>query len=81
MQGNVWGNHVWVNGRRLDPQFPIEDFSGSWVSLTWGVPPEMLRSGPNEVRVEIARTLPLLQAPRFAWDDLQLRAIRLWPAP
>jgi hypothetical protein len=78
MQSNVWGNHIWVNGRRLTPQFPVGDFSGSWVSLTWDVPVGVLRAGPNEVRVEIGRTLPLIQASGFAWDDLQLKDIRLW---
>jgi hypothetical protein len=78
MQSNVWGNYVWVNGQRLDPAFPPEDFSGSWVSYTWEVPAGRLRPGPNQVAVTIGRSLPLLQNAGSAWDDLQIRDGVLW---
>ena len=78
MQSNVPGNHVWINGRRLTPDFPAEDFSSSWVSVTYDVPARLLRPGANEIKVTINRTLPLLQDKRFAWDDLQIKDMVLW---
>jgi polysaccharide biosynthesis protein PslG len=77
MQGNVWGNQVWVNGRSLEPAFPPEDFTGAWVSWRARVPAGLLRPGPNQVRVTISRTLPLVQVNRFAWDDLQIKDVVL----
>jgi hypothetical protein len=77
MQSNVWGNHVWVNGRLLEPDFPPEDLTGAWVSWTTRVPAGLLRPGANQVRVTISRTLPLVQVNRFAWDDLQIKDIVL----
>jgi hypothetical protein len=78
MQSNVWGNYVWVNGQRLDPAFPPEDFSGSWVSYTWEVPAGRLRPGPNQVAVTIGQSIPLLQNAGSAWDDLQIKDGVLW---
>jgi hypothetical protein len=78
MQSNVWGNAVWVNGLRLEPAMPVGDFTNSWITYAWEVPGGVLHEGPNEVRVTIARTLPLLQDDRFAWDDLQFKGIVLW---
>ena len=78
MQSNIAGNHAWINGHRLTPDFPAEDFSSSWVSVTYEVPADLLRSGPNELAVTIGRTLPLLQDKRFAWDDLQIKDVLLW---
>ncbi len=78
MQPNVWDNYVWINGRRLEPALPSEDFGGQWVSVTWDVPGEWLQPGPNEVAVTIGRTLPVLQDVRFAWDDLQIKDVVLW---
>ncbi len=78
MQSNVWDNYVWINGRRLEPSVPAEDFSGSWVSVTWRVPAGWLSAGPNEIAVTIGRTLPVLQDLYFAWDDLQIKDIVLW---
>ncbi len=78
MQSNVWVNHVWVNGQRLEPAFPPEDFSGSWVSYSWEVPSDLLRPGANQVAVTVDRTVPLLQAAPFSWDDLQIKDVVLW---
>ena len=78
MQSNIAGNHVWINGHRLTPDFPAEDFSSSWVSVTYEVPADLLRPGANELAVTIGRTLPLLQDKRFAWDDLQIKDVLLW---
>ena len=77
MQSNVWDNYVWINGRRLEPP-PPEDYSGSWVSYTWEIAPEMLRPGPNRIAVTIGRTPPLLQTTRFVWDDIQIQDVILW---
>jgi hypothetical protein len=78
MQSNVPANYVWVNGQRLEPDFPPEDFSGSWVSITREVPAGLLRPGPNQVAVTIGRTLPVLQDRYFSWDDLQIKDVVLW---
>jgi len=78
MQSNVWGNYVWINGQRLEPAFPAEDFIGSWVSHTWEIPAGLLRPGANRIAITIDRTLPLLQDVRFAWDDLQVKDVVLW---
>lgn len=77
MQPNAWDNYAWINGRRLQPALPAEDFSGRWWSVTWDVPRHWLQPGPNQVAVTIGRTLPLLQDQRFAWDDLQVSDVVL----
>jgi hypothetical protein len=79
MQSNVRGNTVWINGQRLEPPLGTADFSGSWVSYNWELPPSLLQVGANAIEVVINRTLPLLQDTRFAWDDLQIKDIVLRP--
>jgi hypothetical protein len=81
MQSNAWGNFVWVNGQRLDPAVPTEDYSNSWVVYTWQVPAGVLQPGPNQVRVTIGQAHPLLQDVPINWDDLQFKDIVLWRAP
>jgi len=78
MQGNVWDNYLWINGKRLEPAMPTEDFSGTWVSITWQVPAAWLHPGPNQVAVAVGRTLPVLQDAGFSWDDIQIKDIILW---
>lgn len=77
MQSNVWDNYLWINGRRLEPPLPVEDFGGQWVSVAWEVPAAWLRPGPNELALTIGRTHPLLADLRFAWDDVQIRDVVL----
>jgi hypothetical protein len=81
MQSNAWGNFVWLNGRRLDPAFPPEDFSNDWVAHSWPIPTGVLQPGPNQVKVTISEALPLVQNPSFNWDDLQVKDIVLQPQP
>jgi hypothetical protein len=78
MQSNAAGNFIWINGHRLDPAFPPEDYSNSWVTYTWSVPDGMLQAGPNQVQITIGEALPLLQDGPFNWDDLQFKDIVLW---
>ena len=78
MQSNAWGNFIWVNGQRLDPAFPLEDYSNSWVAYTWQVPAGVLQAGPNQVKVTVGEALPLLQDSPINWDDLQFKDIVLW---
>ncbi|MCS6844741.1 MAG: hypothetical protein NZ528_10565 [Caldilineales bacterium] len=78
MQSNVWDNYLWINGRRLEPPLPVEDFGGQWVRVTWEVPAAWLQGGPNELALTIGRTHPLLADLRFAWDDLQIKDAVLW---
>jgi hypothetical protein len=77
MQSNMPGNHVWVNGVRLDPAFPPEDFSDAWVTLSWPVPSGALREGANEVRVTLGTGLLLTRARPLNQDDLQVKDIVL----
>jgi hypothetical protein len=81
MQSNDWGNFVWVNGQRLDPVMPTEDYSNSWVTGTWQVPAGLLKEGPNEVRVTIDEALPPLQDTALNWDDIQFNDIVLLRLP
>jgi hypothetical protein len=78
MQSNAWGNFIWVNGQRLEPAFPTEDYSNSWVAYTWQVPAGVLHAGPNQVQVTVGEALPLLQDSPINWDDLQVKDIVLW---
>lgn len=77
MQSNTWGNHVTINGHRLDPVFPPEDYSATWVTAAWDVPPGFLRAGPNQIEIHIGQAAPLLQDTPFTWDDLQFKNIAL----
>mgnify|MGYP005839643015 CR=1 FL=1 len=77
MQGNVWDNYVWINGHRLEPALPTEDFGGQWVSVSREIPAVWLQAGPNEIAIVVGRTLPVLQDLRFAWDDVQIKDIVL----
>jgi hypothetical protein len=78
MQVNTPDNYVWVNGRRLEPALPGEDFSGSWVSVTLTVPGAWLQPGANTIALTVGRTLPVLQDTPFTWDDLQVKDVVLW---
>jgi photosystem II stability/assembly factor-like uncharacterized protein len=77
MQSNFWSNRVWVNGRVLPAPLPVADFSKSWVSHTFTVPPGLLQPGPNEIRVTIAHAPPLIQDKGFGYDKLQFKDIVL----
>ena len=79
MQNNSWGNAVWINGERLDPPFPPEDYSNSWVAFSCQVPAGLLKTGPNEIQITISEALPMLQDTIFTWDDLQFKDITLQP--
>ena len=78
MQSNYWSNRVWVNGEPLAQPMPLDDFSKSWVAHTWNVPSELLRPGPNEIRVTLAHAVPLIQAKNFAYDEVQIKDGTLW---
>lgn len=77
MQSNVWDNYLWVNGHRLEPALPVEDFGGQWVSVAWEVPAAWLQAGPNEFALTVGRTHPLVQVAGFVWDDLQIKDVVL----
>ncbi len=78
MQSNVWGNTVAINGTRLTPALPQEDFSGSWVSYTWTVPANLLRPGPNTIGLSIGLTVPVMQDAGWRWDDVQVKDVVLF---
>jgi hypothetical protein len=78
MQSNYWSNRVWINDLPLEDPIPLADFTKSWVAHTWTVPAGMLRSGPNKIAVTVAHAVPLIQAHRFAYDEIQIKDIELW---
>jgi polysaccharide biosynthesis protein PslG len=78
MQSNFWSNRVWVNGEPLPEPMPIDDFSRTWVAHTWAIPAGRLRPGPNQIAITLAHSMPLIQAERFTYDDLQIKDIVLW---
>jgi hypothetical protein len=78
MQSNAPGNRVWINGLPLDGDFPPEDFSNSWVALTWRVPDGLLQPGANEVRIGLGEGQRPPDAGALNRDDLQFKDIVLW---
>jgi hypothetical protein len=77
MQQNEYGASVSVNGLTLSPDLPLEDFARRWLTVRRRVPVSALRPGYNEVTVRTVRLAPDLQHDEFAWDDFQIRNVRL----
>lgn len=77
MQNNERTNYLLVNGHPVDPPyFPVEDYSRSWVSLTYELPSQHLRSGLNEITVVVGKEIPARHGPG-SYEDLQFRDIVL----
>jgi hypothetical protein len=81
MQQNEIGASVAINGVDLSPDLPIEDFARRWLTVRRRVPVSALRPGYNELTVTTARLAPDLQHDEFAWDDFQIRNVRLVRSP
>ena len=79
MQQNEIGASVEINGVALTPDLPQDDFARRWLTVRRRVPRSALRAGHNELTVMAARLAPDLQHDEFAWDDFQVRNIRLVP--
>ncbi len=82
MQQNEVGSSIAVNGVPLAPDLPQGDFARRWLTVRRRVPVSALRPGYNELTVTAARLAPDLQHDDFAWDDFQIRNVRLmagWP--
>jgi hypothetical protein len=77
MQQNEYGASVAVNGLALSPDLPLADFARRWLTVRRRVPVSALRPGYNEVSVRTVRLAPDLQHDEFAWDDFQIRNVRL----
>jgi hypothetical protein len=77
MQQNEFGASIAINGVALAPDLPLQDFSRRWLTVRRQVPVSALRPGYNELTVTTARLSPDLQHDGFAWDDFQLRNVRL----
>lgn len=77
MQQNEIGATVAINGVRLRPDLPPQDFTRRWLTVRRTVPSTALRSGYNEISVTTVRLLPDAQHDEFVWDDFQVRHIRL----
>jgi hypothetical protein len=77
MQQNEVGASVAVNGAALSPDLPQTDFTRRWLTVRRTVPISLLHPGYNELTVTTARLAPDLQHDEFAWDDFQIRNVRL----
>ncbi|MCS7001608.1 MAG: hypothetical protein NZ518_02050 [Dehalococcoidia bacterium] len=83
MQPNDWGNVARLNGVLVAPQgvpARASDLAVYWTVVRWPAPPGALRRGLNVLTIESAPRIPHLQRATNAWDDWQIRAIRLEPA-
>jgi hypothetical protein len=81
MQQNEIGASLVVNGVALSPDLPLEDFARRWLTVRRDVPASVLRPGYNQLTVTTARLAPDLQHDEFAWDDFQIRNVRLVRSP
>jgi hypothetical protein len=77
MQQNEYGAGVAVNRVFLEPDLPLQDFARRWLTVRRQVPVSALRPGYNELTVSTVRLAPDLQHDDFAWDDFQIRNVRL----
>jgi hypothetical protein len=77
MQQNEFGASIAINDVALAPDLPLQDFSRRWLTVRRPVPVSVLRPGYNELTVTTARLSPDLQHDGFAWDDFQIRNVRL----
>nr|NIN09367.1 hypothetical protein [Planctomycetales bacterium]NIP05545.1 hypothetical protein [Planctomycetales bacterium] len=77
MQQNEYGASIAVNGVVLAPDLPLGDFARRWLTVRRQVPVSALRPGYNQVTVTTVRLAPDLQHDEFAWDDFQIRNVRL----
>jgi GH35 family endo-1,4-beta-xylanase len=77
MQQNEVGANISINGTRLSPDLPQQDFTRRWLTVSRPVPGSILRSGYNQLTIETVRLLPDAQHDEFVWDDFQIRNIRL----
>ena len=77
MQQNEYGASVAVNGVVITPDLPLGDFARRWLTVRRQVPVSALRPGYNQVTVSTVRLAPDLQHDEFAWDDFQIRNVRL----
>ena len=77
MQQNEYGVSVTINGVTLSPDLPLADFARRWLTVRRHVPVSALRPGYNELKITTVRLAPDLQHDEFAWDDFQIRNVRL----
>lgn len=77
MQPNERGSHFSINGHRLAPDLPVEDYSRTWVAHSWPVPAAYLRPGLNHLELAVGMDIPDYQQEGYTWDDLQIRNIFL----
>jgi hypothetical protein len=81
MQVEEPGNLVWINGHLLDPPAISlrgrPDFASVWTAVEVPVPPAVLNSGVNVIRVESSPRLPVYHDGRAHFESLQFRHVRL----
>lgn len=77
MQQNEVGTRVAVNGVPLSPDLPQADFARRWLAVRRPLPASLLHPGYNELTITAARLAPDAQRADFAWDDFQIRNVRL----
>lgn len=77
MQQNEVGATVTVNGVRLSPDLPQQDFTRRWLTVRRTVPVSLLHPGYNELTITTVRLVPDVQHDEFVWDDFQVKNVRL----
>ena len=81
MQPNERTSTVYINGQRLTPNLPVEDYSRTWTAHTWQVPINLLRPGLNRLQLQVGMDLPDYQQTGYVWDDVQIRHVFLAHLP
>jgi hypothetical protein len=81
MQQNEIGASLVINDVALSPDLPLGDFARRWLTVRRDVPVSILAPGYNELTVTAVRLAPDLQHDEFAWDDFEIRNVRLVRSP
>lgn len=75
-EGHEHTNRVRINGQTIG-YLPSQTWADMWTSATLPVPADLLRTGYNELIIQVGRSLPGCQVPGNAWDELLFRHVRL----
>jgi hypothetical protein len=74
---NEVGAGLTLNGVRLSPDLPQQDFTRRWLTVRRTVPVSLLRPGYNELTLTAVRLIPNAQHDEYVWSDFQFRNVRL----
>jgi GH35 family endo-1,4-beta-xylanase len=71
------GAHMSVNGVRLQPDLPQQDFTRRWITSARVAPANILRPGHNEITVNTVSLIPDAHHYDYVWNDFEFRHVRL----